>query len=207
MRSDSEHWDKIFKVSEDEKLGWFENDFSKTFELLNKISKFERKKCFLAGVGTSCLADELFAKKNEMVLNDISIEALNRVKKRVGRRSTDCEWLCHDLSTPLGTKSVEADIWIDRAVLHFLTEESGIEIYFNNLRSVIGEGGYALFAEFSKSGALKCAGLELHRYDVDELSSGLGESFELVSSFEHIYINPSGDPRPYIYALFKRNKK
>jgi hypothetical protein len=50
------------------------------------------------------------------------------------------------------------------------------------------------------------AGLTLHRYSIEELSERLGSSFTLISHFDHIYINPYGDPRPYIYALFKREK-
>ena len=61
-----------------------------------------------------------------------------------------------------------------------------------------------MFAEFSKTGAPKCAGLTLHRYSIEELSGNLDPSFKLVSDFEYTYINPFGDPRPYIYALYKR---
>ena len=36
------------------------------------------------------------------------------------------------------------------------------------------------------------------------LNSKFGNKFELVESFEYNYSNPSGDPRRYIYTLFKR---
>jgi len=98
----------------------------------------------------------------------------------------------------------EVDIWIDRAVLHFLTNEYDIIGYFKNLKSILKLGGHAIFAEFSMIGAPKCAGLTLHRYSIDELSKKLGSAFKIVSHFEYTYINPFGDPRPYIYALFKR---
>jgi len=32
----------------------------------------------------------------------------------------------------------------------------------------------------------------------------LGDRFHLVESFDHLYINRAGDPRPYVYALFER---
>ena len=32
----------------------------------------------------------------------------------------------------------------------------------------------------------------------------LDDGFELVDHFDHTYIKPAGDPRPYLYALFKR---
>jgi hypothetical protein len=90
--------------------------------------------------------------------------------------------------------------------LHFLIIEEDIAGYFENLKSILKKGGYAIFAEFSISGASKCAGLNLHRYSIEDLSQKLGTSFKLVSHFDHTYINPFGDPRPYIYALYKREK-
>jgi len=96
------------------------------------------------------------------------------------------------------------DIWVDRAVLHFLTDDEAINGYFRNLNSVLKVGGYAVFAEFSEDGARKCAGLVLHRYSVSELSGRLGPSFDLISTFDYTYLNPNGDPRPYVYALYKK---
>ncbi len=66
-------------------------------------------------------------------------------------------------------------------------------------------GGYAIFAEFSKKGATKCAGLDVRRCDVQDLEKNL-PAFELIAAEEYTYINPKGDPRPHIYALFKRKK-
>jgi len=39
---------------------------------------------------------------------------------------------------------------------------------------------------------------------VEELSEHLGSSFKLISHFEDAYISPRGDPRPCVYALYKR---
>ena len=88
--------------------------------------------------------------------------------------------------------------------MHFLRDENDINNYFNNLKSVLKNNSYAMFAEFSKDGAPQCAGLDLHRYDLEELNTRLGSSFKLISSFEYTYINPSNQERPYIYALYKR---
>ena len=123
---------------------------------------------------------------------------------RVGDKAVSVEWLCQDISDSFEKKISPVDVWIDRAVLHFLLDEEDIEGYFTNVRSVVKKGGHALFAEFSPSGAPKCAGLELHRYSLEELAARLGDGFELVDHFDRTYINPAGDPRPYIYALFKR---
>ena len=205
MSSNREHWDKIFSDTENSKLGWWENDTSKTFELLNMIPNWMSSKIFISGVGTSNLADALLEEKATLVLNDISQEALDKLKIRLALYEKQIEWLCHDISKSI-EPLVPVDIWIDRAVLHFFNNEADIEGYFNNVKSMLKIDGYAIFAEFSKTGAPKCAGLPLNRYSAKELSQRLGSSFELVNTFDHTFINPEGGERPYIYALYKKTK-
>jgi len=172
--------------------------------LLQRIPGWESSTIFLPGAGTSVLIDVLLDAGAELVLNDISQQALDSVKKRLGDKAAAVEWICQDMAQPLGDTVSSIDIWIDRAVLHFLTDEADIQGYFKNVWAKVKPGGYALFAEFPPHGCTQCAGLDLHRYSVEELSKRLGDSFARVDYFDHIYINPTGDPRPYIYALFKR---
>ena|SRR5664279_2769067 len=122
MRSNSKHWDNIFAGTEDSKLGWHEKDASKSFELLNCIPGWENSTIFLPGVGTSVLIEGLLSKGTKLILHDISIEAINRVKARLGDRSKGIYWLCQDISEPIQDAIPDFDIWIDRAVLHFLTD-------------------------------------------------------------------------------------
>ena len=206
MKSNSKHWDEIFSKTEDAKLGWYEKDTSQTFKLLHEIPDWEKATVFLPGAGTSILIEDLISKGIKLILNDISNEALNRVRQRLQGGGENIVWLCQDIAEPIKKPVPEIDIWIDRAVLHFLTNEYDIKGYFENLKSILKLDGYVIFAEFSMIGAPKCAGLTLHRYSINELSKNLGSSFKIVSHFDYTYINPSGDPRPYIYALFKREK-
>ncbi|MFQ5712601.1 MAG: class I SAM-dependent methyltransferase [Candidatus Scalinduaceae bacterium] len=205
MKSSSKHWDTIFSNTEDSKLGWYKKNVSQTLKLLNQIPDWEKSTVFLPGAGTSVLVEGLLSRGVKLVLNDISIEALNRVKGRLNDEGREIDWLCQDIAQPVqGTIPDVDDIWIDRAVLHFLTDEDDIEGYFENIKSTLKAGGHAMFAEFSRTGAPKCADSTLHRYSIEELSERLGSSFKLVSHFDYTYINPYGDPRPYIYALYKR---
>jgi len=204
MKSNREHWNRIFRETADEKLGWYENTPAETLRLLNQVPDWENSTFFLSGTGTSVLIDVLLDAGAKLVLNDISQQALDQVKGRLGDQATAIEWVCQDMAQPLGSTVSVIDIWIDRAVLHFLTDEADIEGYFNNVLSKVKIGGHALFAEFPPHGAPKCAGLELHRYSVEELAERLGSGFTLVEHFDHTYMNPGGDPRPYIYALFAR---
>ncbi|NQU39539.1 MAG: class I SAM-dependent methyltransferase [Lentisphaerae bacterium] len=204
MKSRAGHWDQIFSGTEDDQLGWYEASAAPTLALMATVPGWQSSTVFLPGAGTSVLIEELLSEGVPLVLNDISRTALEKLKKRLGVRGSAVHWLCQDIAQSLPSDLPPVDIWVDRAVLHFLIDEADIEGYFTNLRSTLRRGGYALFAEFSKEGAAKCAGLDLHRYSVEELSSRLGDAFELKAAFDHTYINPGGDPRPYIYALYKR---
>ncbi len=206
MKSSGKHWDAVFSRREDSQLGWYEKDASKTLELLDHIPNWETSTIFLPGAGTSVLVEELLGRGVKLLLNDISSEALGRVKNRLGDKANNVGWLCQDIAQPVEKPLPEIDIWIDRAVLHFLTDQDDIDGYFANVKSILKVGSHAMFAEFSLSGATKCAGLKVHRYSVEELSDSLGPSFKLVSHFEYAYINPRGEPRPYVYALYVRER-
>ncbi|MCJ8295831.1 MAG: hypothetical protein MJK15_15620, partial [Colwellia sp.] len=125
--------------------------------------------------------------------------------------TTQCQYLHHDLGQifdesfdKISDNSFSVDVWIDRAVLHFLLTEEQINNYFDNLKSTVKCGGYVLLAEFSNTGATHCAGLAVHQYSVDEMQTRLGDKFELIDHKEYIFVNPLQQKRPYIYALFQR---
>ena len=154
MKSSSKHWDTIFSNTEDSKLGWYEKNLSQTLELLNQIPDWEKSTVFLPGAGTSVLVEELLSRGVKLVLNDISIEALNRVKGRLNDEGREIDWLCQDIAQPVQGTIPDVDIWIDRAVLHFLTDEDYIEGYFENIKSTLKAGGHAMFCRIFKD---RCA--------------------------------------------------
>lgn len=203
-KSDGHHWDRVFSGAEDSTLGWYEKDASQTFTLLNHVPGWENSTIMLPGAGTSVLIEALLAKGAHLLLNDISGEALDRVKMRLHGEYPDIQWLYQDISQPFQNTMADVDIWLDRAVLHFLAHEEEITGYFENVLATLKVGGHAFFAEFSEKGASKCAGLKVHRYSIEELSQRLGSSFVLKEHFDHNYINPFGDSKPYVYALYQR---
>ena len=204
MTTLNNHWNSIFASKEDVELGWYESDSSQTLKLLSTIPANMRSTVFLPGAGTSLLVDELFCKGHNLIINDISDEALKKLKTRFSDNEKRLTWLHCDIAKALPPDTPDVDIWIDRAVLHFILEETDIENYFTNLKSVLISGGYALMAEFSAAGASKCAGLDLHRYSLDELTERMGEEFELITHEDYTYTTPFGDIRPYIYALYRK---
>jgi hypothetical protein len=201
MQSAKNHWNKIFSKKTDHEFGLYENDISQTTKFFKNMELSSRSNVFLPGAGTSYLVDELLKTGCHLILNDISDRALNNLSDRIG--SGNFDFLHHDMSLKLPQK-YEADIWIDRATLHFILKEEDILQYFKNLRKTINSDGYVLLAEFSKLAVTRCAGLETRQYSVSEMQFRLGEKFKLISSEEYVFINSLGEEKPYIYALFQK---
>ena len=97
MEPGSNHWNTIFSNTEDSKLGWYEKDGFQTLKLLNRIPDWEKSTIFIPGAGTSILIEELLSRGTNLVLNDISIEALNRVKSRLNKEYREIDWFCQDM--------------------------------------------------------------------------------------------------------------
>ena len=74
------------------------------------------------------------------------------------------------------------------------------------LKKVVAKNGFVIIATFALEGAKKCCGLDVFRYNSEMLQELLGTDFELQQTFDYTFTNPNGDPRPYVYTLFKRIK-
>jgi len=201
MVSDTQHWNNIFANKTDQDLGWYEADLSQTMKYIEQVPLTPESVIFLPGAGTSFLVDKLISAGSHLIANDISNKALTKLAQRVENERLTC--LCQSISDQFSSP-LSVDLWIDRAVLHFLLSEQEISGYFNNLLKAVKVGGYVLLAEFSHTGAKKCAGLAVHQYSIAEMQERLGEDFELIASEEHTFINPFQQEKPYVYGFFKR---
>jgi hypothetical protein len=137
---------------------------------------------------------------------DISEAALERLKERLGEeKSLLVKWIVDDLTQPEHIDQLkDIALWHDRAVLHFLVKESWQQTYFATLKKIVQKGGFVIIAAFAIGGAKKCSGLDVVNYDRNMLSGKLGDDFELIEAFDHIYHMPSGKTRLFVYTLFQR---
>jgi len=200
------HWNNAYSSSINEHLGWFETDLSPSLNLIEKTNLNKAASILIVGGGTTQLVDILVDKKyTNLTVTDISDVSLTNLKNRLGEVGKKVDYIVDDLLAPKDLKNISpVDLWIDRAVLHFFTESSDQDTYFNLLKEKVQKGGYALLAEFNLNGAKKCSGLDVLRYDSNMLQEKLGKEFELIEAFDFDYTMPSGDLRPYIYTLFKK---
>ncbi|EGV43759.1 class I SAM-dependent methyltransferase [Bizionia argentinensis JUB59] len=200
------HWNTAYN-KEDEQLGWFEENPKETMKLVLKTQLSKDAKILNVGAGTTTLIDTLLdAGFTNIIANDLSELALEKLQNRVkNSHNYDLNIVVDDLTNPQEIDQLEpVDLWIDRAVLHFFLKEDEQLAYFNLIKKTVTKNGFVLIAVFATDGAEKCCGLDVQRYNKSMLQEKLGLEFDLVSSFNHTFINPFGGERPYIYTLFKR---
>lgn len=200
------HWNNAYENSSIDKLGWFEENPIPSLQLIKKSGIHKNATILNVGAGATTLVDELINQDYKNILvNDISPTALEKIKKRLGKQSEHIKWIVDDLTNPIKLNNLEKiDLWHDRAVLHFFNDAKEQDSYFNLLRKIVKNNGFVIIATFNLNGATKCSGLPVHRYNEKMIQEKLGNEFELIDSFDYTYTMPSKDTREYIYTFFKR---
>ena len=202
-----DHWNRAYVAKDVTGLGWYETVSEPSIRLISKCGLGKDDPILDVGAGASTLIDYLLDEGyGNVTAVDISETALGKLKERMGPdKSSRVRWIVDDITKPAHMAEVsDIALWHDRALLHFLIEEKDRETYFSTLDRAVRSGGYVIISAFSLTGARKCSGLDVRNYDIKSLSDFLGEGYELIEGFDHMYHTPSGAERPYIYALFKK---
>lgn len=205
MKNLSQHWDEIYQSKNNPDLGWFEKDGSTTLQFLKSTLDISQS-ILLTGAGTSTLVSDLLTLNKDLVLNDISKSALKKLSElNPSIKESPHQILADDLGTVSTIQYPQVDLWVDRAVLHFLIDTPQIREYFWKLRSSVNTGGHVMLAEFTQGGAEKCATLPIRQYTTEDDQEHLGPQFKLIKEMTYTFMNPRGEPRLYQYALFQRD--
>ncbi|MDD3558936.1 MAG: class I SAM-dependent methyltransferase [Melioribacteraceae bacterium] len=202
-----EHWNKVYSSNDMTNLGWYEEIPKPSLDFISECGLDKNAVILDVGSGATTLIDNLIQQgyKN-IIATDISTIALEKSKSRLSKENSEfVKWIVDDITNPQNLdNTLKVDLWHDRTVLHFLTKEKQQDGYLAALKRVVKKGGFVIIAVFSLEGAKKCSGLDVVNYDHKMISEFLGNDFELIKYLDHLYINPSGGERPYVYTLFRR---
>lgn len=133
---------------------------------------------------------------------DISKHAIENTKKRLGERAKQVKWIVGNV---LDIELEKYDVWHDRAVFHFLTEEKQVTQYKEKVAKHINFMGYFFLGTFSENGPLKCSGLEICQYS-DQTANVIFEShFQLKKAFQENHQTPFNTTQNFQFCIF--NKK
>ncbi|MDA9356911.1 class I SAM-dependent methyltransferase [Flavobacteriaceae bacterium] len=205
MIENKTHWEKIYETKKLDGVSWFQRKPITSLSLI-KISNVKTDAEVIdIGCGKSFLIDNLLKKKYSKVsVLDISKNAIKEVKERTAKYRNTGKFINSDV---LDFKSIVSfDLWHDRAVFHFLTKKSEIEKYINISEKYINKNGILIVGTFSENGPLKCSGLEISRYSVNELEEVFSNSFKLINHLNTDHSTPFDSVQNFNFCIFKKIK-
>ena len=195
------HWENIYQKKEIDGVSWYQKVPIESLQLIKKYSLSNSDKIIDIGCGKSFLADNLLELNyTNISLVDISSNALKGVKDRLQNKSLN--FIETDILN--FNSNDKYDIWHDRAVFHFITNLEGIKKYISLCNEYINKEGILIIGTFAEDGPLKCSGLEIKRYSVDQISDLFEESFELVESFKMLHKTPFDTEQSFSFCVLRK---
>jgi len=200
--SNRNHWETVYKTKSPNQVSWTQEVPKTSLDFIHSFGVPKTAKIIDIGGGDSSLVDFLIQEGFENVtVLDISAEALNRAKMRLGKNADKVTWIVSDVVDFKPTTTF--DIWHDRATFHFLTTEEQIAAYLKTARQSVS--GFLTIGTFSKDGPEKCSGLPIRQYNEASLESELKVGFEKIRCITEDHTTPFNTKQNFLFCSFKRN--
>jgi SAM-dependent methyltransferase len=198
------HWEGVYARKDAGEVSWFQAVPARSLAWIAEVAPDRGTPILDVGAGASRLVDHLLERGYRSVaVLDLSANALEQVRRRLGERAEAVEWFTGDLLDFVSPHPF--DVWHDRAVLHFLREPAQQARYAEVLRGTLRPGGHALIATFAVGGPTRCSGLDTVQYDCARLSALLGPGFACVRDEQENHQTPGGGEQRFQYCLFRRD--
>ena len=203
MESKKEHWENVFATKAETEVSWFQTYPKTSVEFLEIFGLPLDANIIDVGGGDSHFVDALLdmGYKNIYVL-DISTNAIERAKIRLGDKANNVNWIISDI-TDFEPK-VKFDFWHDRAAFHFLTSEEKISKYVSIAENAISKSGYLILGTFSDAGPTKCSGLEIKQYNESSMSVRFEISFERIKCITENHTTPFNTIQNFLFCSFQK---
>ncbi|WP_413667251.1 class I SAM-dependent methyltransferase [Mucilaginibacter sp. Mucisp86] len=195
------HWQKSYETKGPEQVSWTQQVPQPSLGLILALNLPKSARIIDCGGGDSTLADHLLAAgyQNITVL-DIAGASLEKAKKRLGEKAYKINWIVADILNFEPNESF--DLWHDRAVFHFLTEQKDIQHYQELVTNWVNS--YLIVGTFSDQGPEKCSGLPVSRYDEQGLQNTFTKAFKPLSCMRHDHVTPFGTTQNFVFCSFKK---
>ena len=198
-----EHWQNIYETKGMQEVSWFQDVPETSLALIQKVAPEKDAAIIDVGGGDGFLVDELLklGYTNITVL-DISENAVQRAKERLGKSAEKVKWIVTDINEFVPEHQYE--VWHDRAVFHFLTAPKDIAKYKTLVTDSIVSQGNFILATFSDEGPNKCSGLEICKYSELDLQKQFEGTFNVVDSFKENHNTPFRTIQNFTFSVFQK---
>ena len=198
------HWEKVYGAKSPQEMSWYEPHLGTSLKWIVESASDHSSSIIDIGGGASTLVDDLLTRGyRSLSVLDISTTAIARSKERLGALASEVRWLVEDV-TQCHLPMSAFDIWHDRAVFHFLTQQEERDAYVNCVRKSLKPSGQIIIATFSLDGPRSCSGLPVSQYDVAFLEEQFGIDFHVSKSMTVEHRTPSGGSQEFLYCCFER---
>ncbi len=203
MTADAGHWNSAY-TEKGATVSWHQAQATTSLDLIAEVATPQAAVVDVGG-GASTLVDGLLDRGHrDITVLDLSQVALDTARDRLGERGTTVAWRSGDLLDWQPDRTY--DVWHDRAVLHFLTDEADRARYAELAARAVAPGGHAIIGTFAPDGPEQCSGLPVRRYSADDLTALLAGGFEPVRTDREAHRTPSGTIQPFTWLVARRTR-
>ncbi len=204
MPDPKQHWETVYGSKNHKEVSWYADHVETTPAWLTALGLSQDAALMDIGGGASTWVDDMLDRgfRNLTVL-DISHAALDIAKTRLSSRSNEVRWLeANVLEYPFAPRCF--DVWHDRAVFHFLTDERDREAYRAQVTTALKPGGFLLFSIFADDGPEKCSGLVVRRHSEQDLLEFFADTMEPVRGERGVHHTPAGVEQKFVTVLMRK---
>jgi len=200
MNSSQRHWEDVYQTKAADQVSWFSPHLERSLALIQSAAPLRSMSLIDVGGGESTLVDDLLAAGyQDLSVLDISRAAIDATRLRLGQAGEAVNWFAADV-TRVALPAARYDVWHDRAVFHFLTDQHQRDAYVRLVMRAVRPGGHVIVATFGPQGPTRCSGLDVVRYDADGLHGEFGAAFQLVESATELHETPFGTAQQFLYC-------
>lgn len=198
-----EHWENIYSTKAADEVSWFQR-YPKTSMEFVELFKIPQSAAIIdIGGGDSCLVDALIEKNyTNITVLDISANAIERAKKRLGEKANFVKWIVSDIVDFVPHEKY--DFWHDRAAFHFLTSDEKVNRYVKIATEGINKEGILVLGTFSESGPKKCSGLEIQQYNEESASIKFEKDFKRIFCKTENHQTPFNTMQNFLFCSFRK---
>jgi ubiquinone/menaquinone biosynthesis C-methylase UbiE len=203
MTDKIQHWENVYSKKKFNDVSWYAPHLNESLALIQSLASNKNASIIDVGGGESTLVDDLLHQDYEQLsVLDISRAAITFTQNRLAENSTKVNWYIGDV-TQIQLPEKTFDIWHDRAVFHFLTQEADRKAYVEQVKKTVKVGGYVVMATFGPEGPLQCSGLDVVRYTATDLHQQFDKGFELLGSDINTHQTPFNTVQQFLYCWCK----
>ena len=196
-----EYWEKVYDTKASDAVSWYAPHLETSLNLIHQATSNKDSAIIDIGGGEATLVDDLIARGyRDISVLDISQKAIDVARSRIGKPADKVRWYCTDITKATLPQNY-FDVWHDRAVFHFLTQEDDRKMYVDQVMRSVKHGGYVIMSTFGPEGPEKCSGLDVVRYDPEQLHGQFGKSFKMINSSTELHKTPMGTTQQFLYCF------